>query len=91
MSIIFSRYYDSFVFINKIVIIKKENFFNKKNIIKISDGISIDNFNFSLIYYIKELAKKNLVIRYIRNIYVQSLLYEIARTRDHKQKSKYRI
>ena len=67
---------------NKILELEKE----KKN----PDGIYIDNLKLSVIWYIKKLAKKNLVIKQEKKAYVEILLQKLLELaeeiKDYKNK-----
>lgn len=52
---------DSFVIVGNKALIEKENFENWKDTKKTSDGIQVDNPKPSVIWYIEELAKRDLV------------------------------
>lgn len=56
-----SKCRDSFIIVGNKALIEKENFENWKDTKKISDGIQVDNPKPSVIWYIEELAKRDLV------------------------------
>lgn len=57
-----SKCRDSFIIVGNTALIEKENFENWKDTKKTSDGIQVDNAKPSVIWYIEELAKRDLVI-----------------------------
>lgn len=56
-----SKCRDSFIIVGNKALIEKENFENWKDTKKTSDGIQVDNPKSSVIWYIEELAKRDLV------------------------------
>lgn len=58
-----SRCRDSFIIVGSTTIIENETFQSWKDTKKNSDGIHVDNLKPSLICYVEELAKRNLVIK----------------------------
>ena len=61
-TVAFSRCCDSFIIVGNITITEKREFRSWKDTKKMSESISVDNPKPSVIWYIEELAQRNLII-----------------------------
>ena len=88
-TVAFSRCRDSFIIVGNTTITEKREFRSWKDTKKTSEGISVDNPKPSVIWYIEELARRNLIIEQEGNAHAVISLQKSPEKKDKEHNNEY--